>query len=64
MFQTKLANKNLYKAGINRMKLKLAKPQESDKKTQKIRAEKLKNGYKKVDKILHLQKLPFVLESI
>ena len=45
------------------MRLKLAELQESDKEAQKIRAKGL-NGYKKLDKILHHQKLPFISEVI
>ena len=45
MFQTELANKKLYKANINGMKLRLAKFQESNNKTQKLMViEKLQKG--------------------
>ena len=45
------------------MRLQLAELQKLDKKAQKIRAEALKE-YKKIDKILHHQELPFVSEII
>ena len=45
------------------MRLELAELQESDKKAQKIRAEGL-DRYKDVNKVLHYQGLPFVLEII
>ena len=37
--------------------------QESNRETQRIRAENL-NGYKKPDGVLYYQELPFVLEAI
>ena len=45
------------------MSLKLAKLQEPDEKAQKIRA-KSQDGYKKVGKVLHYQKLLFIPEII
>ena len=62
-FQTELANENLYKASIGAMRLRLAKLQESDEKARKIKPKGLE-GYKEVDKVLHYQGLPFVLEVI
>ena len=44
------------------MRLQLAKLQESDDKAQKIRVKRLKNGYKKVDRVLHYYRLPFIPE--
>ena len=46
------------------MRLKLSKLQESDNEAQKIRAKRLKNGYKEVDRVLHHQRLLFILEAI
>ena len=46
------------------MRMRLLKPQESDPKARKIRAEGLKNGHKEIDKMLHYQGLPFVSEVI
>ena len=45
------------------MRMRLAKLQKSDKKAQKIRVESL-NEYKKLDRVLHHQRLLFVLEII
>lgn len=60
----KLFDKNFYKTNINEMRLKLAKLLKSNKKTWKIRANCLKNDYKKVNKVLYYQKLPFVFKII
>lgn len=50
----KLADKNLYKASIVEIRLKLSKLQELNERISKIRiAKKLSNGYKEVDRILH-----------
>ena len=46
------------------MRLRLLELQESDNKAWKIRAEGLKDDYKKVDRVLHYQELPFVPEII
>ena len=62
-FQTKLAAKKSYKASIGRIKLRLAKLQESDKEIQKIRVEGLYE-YKNVNRMLHHQGLPFVPKII
>ena len=62
--QSKLANEGLYKVSISGMRLRLAELQESDNEARIIRAERLKNGYEKVDGILHYQRLPFVPEII
>lgn len=45
------------------MKLGLAKLQKLDQKAQKIRVKGL-NGYKKVYKVLHYQKIPFIPKII
>ena len=45
------------------MRLRLMDLQESNRETQRIRAENL-NGYKKPDGVLYYQELPFVLEAI
>ena len=63
MFQIKLANKNFYTVNIRKMKLKLAKLQELDKKIQKIRAKSL-DRYKDVNRVLHYQGLLFISEII
>ena len=42
------------------MRLKLSELQESDNKAQKIRAIKLKDIYKKVDRVAHYQRLSFI----
>ena len=62
-FQTELADKKSYKASIGGMRLRLAEFQESDKETQKIRAEGL-DRYKDVNRVVHHQGLPFVPEII
>ena len=62
-FWIKLADKNLYKASIGGMKLRLAELQELDEEAQKIRAEGL-DRYKNVNGVLHHQNLPFVPEII
>ena len=46
------------------MRLRLSELQESDDEARKIRAKELKNDYKEVDRVLHHQGLPFVLEAI
>ena len=46
------------------MRLQLAKLQELDDKTQKMRAKGLKNQYEEVDGVLHHQRLPFIPEAI
>ena len=47
------------------MRLRLAKLQKLDKKAQKLRAiEKLQEGWIDINRVLHHQKLPFVLEII
>ena len=67
MFQIKLANKKHYKASIGRISFKLPKLQESNGKTQKIRAKKLTkdlNRYKDVNRVLHHQELLFLPKII
>lgn len=46
------------------MRLELAKLQESDNEAQKIKVKKLKNIYKEMDRVLHYQRLLFVLKAI
>ena len=46
------------------MRLRLTELQEWDEESRKIRVEKLKNGYKEVDKILHHRGLLFIPEII
>ena len=46
------------------MRLRLLELQDLDNKAQRIRAEEMKNGYEKIDGILHHQGLPFILEAI
>lgn len=48
-----LAKKDLYKFNISKMSLRLAKQQESDKKSRKIIVKSLRNRYKKFEEILH-----------
>ena len=65
MFQTKLANKKSYKANIDEMRLKLAKLQKLNKKTQKLKATvELIEGWKDIDKVLHYQGLSFIPKII
>ena len=54
----------MYKASIGSMRLRLSELQKSDDKAQKIRTEGLKDAYKEIDRVLHYQRLPFVLETI
>ena len=53
MFQTKLADKNSYKASISRMRLRLSKLQESDAEAQKVRAKELKDSWEEFDGVLY-----------
>ena len=46
------------------MRLWLAKLYEWDNKVQKIRVERLKNGYEEIDRVLYHQRLPFIPEVI
>ena len=46
------------------MRLRLSELQESNDEAQKIRAERPKNVYEEVDRVLHYQGLPFVLEAL
>ena len=62
-FQIELANKNFYKASIDGMSLGLSELQESDLEAWKIRAKSL-DRYKKVNRVLHHQRLLFVFEII
>ena len=62
--RNELANEGLYKVSIGGIRLRLAELQESDDEAQKIREERLKNGYEEVDGVLHHQEIPFVLEII
>ena len=52
-----------YKVSIDRMKLRLAKLQETNKKAQRIKAEGL-NEYEELDGVLYHQGLLFVYEAI
>lgn len=53
-FKNKLTNKNFYKINISRMKLRLAKLQEFDSKTLKIKfAKKLQEDWEEIDKVLY-----------
>ena len=52
MFQTKLADKKSYTASIDKIKLKLAKLQKSNKKAKKILTKSL-NRYKNINRVLH-----------
>ena len=64
-FWTKLANKSSYMTSIGGMKLRLAKLQELNVKTWKIRAKELKKDlgkYVYVDRVLHYQGLLFMSE--
>lgn len=65
MFQIKLANKIFYKISIGKMNMKLLELQKLNKEFLKIRTTiKLYDWYKKVDKMLHHQKLLFILKII
>ena len=44
--------------------MRLSKLQESDKKSRRIRTESLRDRYKKVNEVLHYQRLLFVPEII
>ena len=46
------------------MRLKLSELQKSDKKSKKIKVKGLKDGYKKVEEVLHYKGLSFILEVI
>lgn len=47
------------------MNLRLLKVQELNKKAQKMKTgKKLQNDYKKINRVLHHQKLPFILKII
>ena len=59
MFQIEQANRRPYNANISKMSLRLFKLQKLDKNTLKIWV-KNRNKYKKVDRILHYQKLLFI----
>lgn len=61
--QTELANKDPYKTSIGGMQLQLSELQESDSEARKIRVKDL-DSYKKSDRVLHHQQLPFVPEII
>ena len=66
-FQTKLADKEFYKASIGGMRLRLAELQKSEAEAQKIRAKELKEGlgkYLDIERLLHYQGLPFLPEII
>ena len=63
-FQAKLGTEGPYQVNIGAMCLRLSELQESDNEVWKIRAEGLKNDYEEVDRVLHHQGLPFVLEAI
>ena len=61
MFRAKLVNKRPYKASIGSMRLKLEELQKTDPKAQKLRS---KNGYQKVNGMIHHQDLPFVPKAL
>ena len=61
--RSELINKDPYKVSISRMRLRLAKLQESDEEARRIKVESL-NGYKELDGVLYHQELPFVPEAI
>ena len=46
------------------MRLRLSELQKSDIEAQKVRAEELKDGWKKFDRVLHHQRLLFIPEII
>ena len=52
MFKTKLADKSLYTASLDKIELSLAKMQKLDRIVQKTKAKGL-NGYKNIDGVLH-----------
>ena len=64
MFQAKLSDESLYQISIGVMYLKFLELEESDDKARKIRVERLKNNYEKVDGVLHHQRLLFVSKTI
>ena len=61
IFCAKLANKELYKASIGGMSLKLPELQETDSKAQEL---KLKDGYQDIDGVLYHKSLLFVPKAI
>ena len=63
-FRAKLDDESLYRVSINAMRLRLLELQKSDNEAQKIRAEKLKDDYEEIDRVLHYQGLLFVPEAI
>ena len=57
--------KKAYKANIDKIRLKLAKLQESKKKALKLKATvELAQGWKTINKVLHYKKLLFIFEII
>ena len=56
-----LANKGPYQASISSIRLKLQKLQEINSEAQELQS---KEGYKKVEQVLHHQGLPFVPKAI
>ena len=57
MFWIEVDNKNFYTTNIGEIKLKQAKLQKSNIEALKTRAERLKKGWKNVDKMLYYQRL-------
>ena len=63
-FWTKLTDESSYKTSIGSMRLRLSELQELDDKARNIRVKGLKDAYEEVDRVLHYQRLLFILEAI
>ena len=64
-YRVELADKNLYKASIGGIRLRLSELQESDPEVQELKSkEHLPDGWEDIDGVLYHQGLPFVPEAI
>ena len=59
-FQIKLGDKGPYQASIGVIRLRLQELQESNSKAQEIKVAGLKEGWEKIDRVLHYQRLPYM----